>query len=118
MDQSSSHDVSSTVGSGGRSVSSEITLSRVAAELQALESFSHETETPSEQADHKAMESAYIGYVESLYTGDDGKEEGEYTGEDPDENEPEEESTTPQVKKTMKGTKPGRDESKEGGVDG
>ncbi|MCP4549629.1 MAG: hypothetical protein GY835_24505, partial [bacterium] len=43
MDQSSSHDVSSTVGSGGRSVSSEITLSQVAAELQALDSFSYES---------------------------------------------------------------------------
>ncbi len=64
------------------------------------------------------MESAYIGSVESLYTGDDGQEEGEYTGEDPDENEPEEESATPQAKKMTKDAKPGRDESKEGGVDG
>ncbi len=118
MDQSSSHDVSSTVDSGGRSISSEITLSRVAAELQAIESFPHEPETPSEQADREAMESAYIGSVESLYTGDDGREEGEYTGEDPDENEPEGESTTPQAKETMKGAKSGGDESKEGGVDG
>ncbi len=64
------------------------------------------------------MESEYIGSTESLRTGDDGKEEGEYTGEDPDENEPEEESATPQAKETMKSAKPGGGESKEGSVDG
>ncbi len=64
------------------------------------------------------MESAYIGSPKSL-VGDEGREEGEYTGEERDENEPEEEeSTTPQAMKTMKSTKPGGGESTKGGVDG
>ncbi len=64
------------------------------------------------------MESEYIGSPESLRTGDDGKEEGEYSGEDPDENEPKEESVTLQAKEMMKSAKPGGGESKEGGIDG
>ncbi len=52
------------------------------------------------------MEAGYIGSPKSL-TGDEGKEEGEYTGEDRDENEPEGESATPQVMKTMKSAEPG-----------
>ncbi len=82
MDQSGSQATPSMVGSSRRSLCSEITQgAQVAAEMEALEAFPYESETPSEQADRQAMEAGYISSPESL-TGDDGKEEGEYTGED------------------------------------
>ncbi len=114
MDQSGSQATLSMVGSSGCSSRSGITQgAQVAAEMEALEAFPYESETPSEQADRQAMEAGYIGSPESL-TGDDGKEEGEYTGEDRDDNEPEGEGATAQATKMTKSAKPGGGGPKEG----
>ncbi len=86
-------------------------------ELEALKSFPYELETPSERDDRQAKEASYIGSPESL-TGNNGEEEGEYTGEDQDDNGHEGEGATPQGTKTMKDAESGGGGPKEGGVDG
>ncbi len=71
MDQSDSHATLSTVGSSGRSSHSGTTQGgRTEVELEALQNYPYESETPSEQDDRQAKEARYIGSPESL-SGDD-----------------------------------------------
>ncbi len=118
MDQSSSHDTPSEVGSSGLSMHSGSTRhTHAAMELEAVQNYPHviDSDTPSEQNDREDKDAGYISSPETL-TGDDG-EEDEYTRKEASDDENKKECATSQATK-MKDAEPGGGESKGRGVDG